>query len=112
MSEQLGERRLAHEQPARRQDPLDLGQRCLGVGDVVARAEIDDDVHGAVLEWQGADVAEAQLRIDTTLGEPRPSVLEQFAVDVEPGQGCRLTVAGERDQPGTASSLSVQSGGS
>ncbi len=76
MSEQLGERRLAHEQPARRKDPLDLGERRLGVGDVVTRTEIDDDVDGAVLERQGANVAKAQLRIDTTLGESCPCVLE------------------------------------
>ena len=61
MREELAQRRLVHEQPTGRQHTRDLGQRLRRAGDVVAGAEIHDQIERAVGKRHAADVARHEL---------------------------------------------------
>jgi len=70
VSQELTHRRLVHEQPAGTNDTRDLLKRGFSIGDVIARAEVDDDIDAAIRQRQRVNVGVEELAVDRTGPQP------------------------------------------
>ena len=86
VGEELARDRLADEEPTGTQHPGDLGQGTPGARDVVARAEIDDQVEFVILEREVTDVTKAKLHSRSTRPKSGLGLPQKDRVNVEPDQ--------------------------
>jgi hypothetical protein len=104
MRAELRDRRFVDEQAARAEHSLDPAQSRISIGDVVASAEIHNQVKGVLHEWETAYVAVDERRCRRGY----PGLDEQVHVDVEPSQRPRTEELGERFERDPAAAADLE----
>ena len=112
MGEALRHACLVYEEPAWTEHARYLTQ-CRtspihGVADVVAGAEIDDEIEASHLEREVADVTLDERRVRARVAHPFPRFGQQVGVDVEPDQLDRLQAVVEHGQRHAASTPDLE----
>jgi hypothetical protein len=106
--EELAEGRFVDEEPAGGQNALDLAQRVGGAGDVVARAEVDNDVKRVIIEGERADIADQQLGGARTRGEMDAGPGDEASVNIDADQPRGLAHPGEDGQGDAAAAADFE----
>jgi hypothetical protein len=83
MGQQLAGHRLADEEPSRPQDADDLPQRAIGVTDVMAGPEIDDEIKPRVRKGQGTYISVVKTRGYPSFAKASAGESEEPFVDIE-----------------------------
>ena len=83
MGQQLGQRSFVYERARSIQDASDLHEGITRMLDVIANAEVDDQVEGAVRKGHLSHIGLEQVRADTLLTQPVRRFTQEGLVDVD-----------------------------
>jgi hypothetical protein len=108
MGQQLAAHGLRYEQAAVSQYPRDLPKRPVGAADVMAGAEVDDHVEGAVRERECAHIGAAKLDLDAPLLGTLGGGLQQRRVNVDADEMARSQGPGKHRERNAATATDLQ----
>jgi hypothetical protein len=100
--------RLADEEPSRPQDADDLPQRAIGITDVMAGPEIDDEIKPRVRKGQGTYISVVKIRGYPSFAKASAGESEEPIVDIETHEEPGTQGAGDRGQGDTTPAAHFQ----
>lgn len=98
VGEELARERLVDEEPAGVEHAADLGEGLLGMRNVVAGAEVDDEIECAIRIREVAHVAEREVDVEASNAAARPRFANAIWVDIDACKPRRLQVVQERQE--------------